>query len=71
MKRTINFLFAIFICCLLLIFAPIHLLYAPFVTAYHWGGHYFAAFRFEFMCVCHAIKREYKNAWEAGIFKLS
>lgn len=71
MKRTINFLFAIFICCLLLIIAPIHLLYAPFVTAYHWRGRYFAAFRFEFMCVCQTIKRKYKNFLKAGIYKLS
>lgn len=71
MKRTINFLFAIFVCALLLIIAPIHLLFAPFVTAYHWGGHYFAAFRFEFMCVRKAIKREYENFCDAGIYKLS
>ena len=71
MKRLCNFLFAIFICTLLLIVAPIHLVYAPIVTGYHWGGSYFAAFRFELMCVRNAIKREYKNCWEAGIFKLS
>ena len=76
MKKIVNVLVTVFVIGILkgFIVAPIYLIFAPFVTAWKWGFRWSSvkcAIPFEYKCVWHTLRNDWRDGCEAFIFNLS